>query len=158
MSIIDDSGRIPLPRPSSSSLSSSSASPRMLFPGFLSSEHSEAGSSRMLPSPPEASSAIPYLRVTSSSTKKRPPARLNLGQRSSSSSSLGTGVSVQGGLRTGGLERPLGSSGVRRRPSPLELGRAQAIGLDEELQEQRNLDGPLMALSLIGIECESQTC
>ena len=155
MSTPDDTGRIPPPRVSTSSRASSlSSSTRKIFPGRVTSDQDDAGPSAAAQSPVPAS-ALPYLRNGASPAKKGPPTRLELGPRSSSSPNFGTGGSVIGGLRTGGLDRPLGSSGTRRRPSPLELGRAKAIGLDEELQEQRDLDAPHTAYSVISVDCKS---
>jgi len=153
MSNLDDSGRIPPPRASSSSHTSSS-SPRNIFPGFLSTDREDAGPSGKITLSPEPAPALSYLRGSALPAKKGPPARLDLGRRSLSSASLETGGYAQGGLQTNGFERPLGSSGVRRRPSPLELGRARAVGLDEELQEQRDLDGSHSALSVTSVACE----
>lgn len=45
------------------------------------------------------------------------------------------------------------SSG-KRRPSPLQLDKSRAIGLDEELEEQRGYDGPLTAISVVEADSE----
>jgi len=161
----DDTGRVPPPRASSSTATTSTPpSPRRVFRQHVDAHTREEPRRHGSPSPLEARSALPYLHYDTP-IRKGPPARLDLGHGTSTSAGPSTvlgSLSVRrpapeviGGLRTGGLERPLGSSGIRRRPSPLELGRTKAVGVDEELAEQRGFEGPLTAVSVVEPDCES---
>lgn len=137
------------------------SSPRKIFPGFLSSPNDDgyapySDAAGISPSSPDPPSTLPYLRTQSLSNghtppRKAPPAPLDLQSvnrlQSSPSKIAGPSNLASSASGTGRSPGRTLSSG-RRRPSPLQLDKSKSIGLDEELQEQRDLDGPMTDISI----------